>query len=150
MYRYKTQQWLNTDIRGAWNFFSSPNNLALITPKEMDFKICLNPNDKSIYNGMNIHYRLKPLLGLPVNWTTEIIDVKEEERFTDVQKKGPYKKWEHTHYFKQEKNGILMTDEIKYELPLGILGRIMHFILIRKKIRAIFEYRREIVNQLFT
>lgn len=149
MYRFRTEHRIKTDLREAWKSFSSPHNLALITPKEMDFRICLGPNDRHIYDGMHIHYRLKPLLNLPVNWTTEIVNVKEGECFTDVQRQGPYKKWEHTHSFKATDDGVLMTDEIQYELPFGIFGRLAHWLVVRQKIKAIFNYRRQIINQLF-
>lgn len=150
IYYYKTRQFLSTDINTAWDFFSSAKNLAIITPPELDFKILTDLDDKDIYEGMLIEYTVKPLFGIPLHWQTEIWKIKKPEMFTDKQVKGPYKIWEHTHIFIQKENGILMKDELKYQLPFGILGQITNSLLVRKKIERIFNYRKEILNKIFT
>jgi ligand-binding SRPBCC domain-containing protein len=149
MYQYKTQQWLPVTIKQAWDFFSSPKNLSRITPPELDFKV-LTPNlDNTIYNGMLIDYSVKPIFGISMNWTTEIINVSKQEYFTDKQLKGPYRIWKHTHYFEEENGGIMMTDEVNYQLPFGIIGSLLHRLLIRSKIESIFEYRRTTLTKIF-
>lgn len=150
IYYYKTRQFLSTDINTAWDFFSSAKNLAIITPPELDFKILTDLDDKDIYEGMLIEYTVKPLFGIPLHWQTEIWKIKKPEMFTDKQVKGPYKIWEHTHIFIQKENGILMKDEVKYQLPFGIVGQITNSLLVRKKIERIFNYRKEILNKIFT
>lgn len=150
MPQYKTSQWLPINRKDAWNFFSSPKNLAIITPPEMDFKIISDITEDDIYEGMIIDYTVKPLLGIPVKWKTEINSVKKEKLFTDRQLKGPYKLWEHTHYFTEKDGGVLMTDEVNYILPFGFLGHIAHKLLVRKKIENIFNFRKETLNKLFS
>jgi ligand-binding SRPBCC domain-containing protein len=98
---------------------------------------------------MLIDYTVKPLFGIPLHWQTEIFRVKKPEMFSDRQLKGPYKIWEHTHTFILKDKGVLMKDEVKYELPFGVLGKIAHSILVRKKIENIFKYRKEILNKIF-
>lgn len=148
-YFYQTEQFLPIDINTAWDFFSSPKNLATLTPPELEFKILTQLKDKEFYKGMLIDYRLKPLLGIPVNWQTEIIEVDQPKKFIDKQLKGPYKIWEHTHIFIQQDNGILMKDHLKYALPFGIIGKMAHFLLIKKKIENIFIYRKKILKEIF-
>ena len=146
---FKTEQFLNIDIHTAWIFFSSAKNLALITPPEMAFKILTTLDDKEIYEGMLIDYTVKPLLGIPVRWQTEICKVERPLFFTDRQVKGPYKFWEHTHTYIERDNGVLMQDEIKYQLPFGVIGNIFHSLVVRKKIEEIFKFRTKVLTKIF-
>lgn len=149
MFQYKTEQFLPIDIEEAWQFFSSPKNLATITPADLDFKILSNLKDEEIYEGMKIDYVVKPLLKIPMHWQTEIIKVSRGKFFTDRQLKGPYKIWEHTHIFKNLADGVLMQDIINYQLPFGIIGNIAHSLLVKKKIENIFSYRRNVLEKIF-
>lgn len=149
IYYYKTKQFLPTDIDTAWNFFSSAKNLARITPPELDFNILTQLDNKDIYQGMLIDYTVRPLFGIPLHWQTEIWKIKKPEMFTDKQLKGPYKIWEHTHRFVQKGTGVLMQDEVKYQLPFGIIGKMAHSLIVRKKIERIFNYRKEVLNKIF-
>jgi ligand-binding SRPBCC domain-containing protein len=145
---YKTQQ-LHCDISTAWQFFSSPHNLARITPKDMNFVVKSNLSDENIYEGMTIAYTVSPLLGIPVKWLTKITQVEDLKSFTDFQQQGPYKSWNHFHEFIPNEDGVLIKDTVDYELPFGIIGTIFHFLLVRKKLEHIFDYRYQVLNQLF-
>ena len=144
------EQLLPVNIETAWAFFSSPNNLALITPPEMGF-ITLTPmaDGAEIYTGMLIDYTVKPLFGISLRWQTEIMSVQKPHSFTDKQLKGPYRLWEHTHTFTQTDKGVLMKDEVKYQLPFGLLGGLAHALLVRKKLQALFRYRKAAIERIF-
>ena len=150
MHLFKTQQFLPITIEEAWNFFSTPKNLAKITPPEMDFKIISPLPEGDIYNGMKINYSVKPLMGIPVKWVTMLKDITVGHRFTDIQIKGPYEIWEHTHIFTPVKNGVHMEDIVKYKVPFGFIGRILNSLFIKNKITTIFNYRKNILEKLFT
>jgi ligand-binding SRPBCC domain-containing protein len=149
MHKYIAQQWLPVSVEHAWDFFSSPHNLGRITPPEMDFKVLTGNLGVSIHNGMLIDYSVKPILGIATSWRTEIISVMEQKSFTDKQVKGPYKFWEHSHRFEERNGGVMMTDEVIYQLPFGSLGLLFHWLYIRSKIESIFEYRKKILNTIF-
>ena len=149
MHKYITEQFLPISIGEAWDFFSSPKNLALITPPELDFKILSKVEKTGIFEGQQINYTVKPLFGIPLKWKTEIGKTSMHRFFTDKQLKGPYKVWEHTHTFAVQDNGVLMKDEILYKLPLGFIGKLMNKLFVRKKIENIFEYRRKTLNKIF-
>ena len=146
MYQLKRTQFIKTDLKTAWDFFSSPGNLKKITPDYMGFDVKTELPEK-MYEGLMIEYTVKPLLGIPMNWITEIKTVKELEFFVDEQRKGPYKIWHHEHHFKEKNGGVEMTDIVSYELPLGILGRIMHPFVVQKKLEEIFDFRFKAVEQ---
>jgi ligand-binding SRPBCC domain-containing protein len=133
----------------AWSFFSSAKNLALITPPEMEFKILTKLDDKEIYEGLLIDYTVKPVFGIPLNWQTEIFKVDKPHSFADRQLKGPYKIWEHTHTFIQKENGTLMIDELKYQIPLGILGQLAHTVFVKEKVAEIFKFRENALEKIF-
>ena len=148
MYQLKTKQFVKTDMATCWDFFSDPKNLSKITPQSMGFIVRTELPDK-MYEGLMIEYTVSPMLGIPMNWITEIKTVKNYSFFVDEQRKGPYRIWHHEHHFKEVDGGVEMTDIVSYELPLGFLGRLMHPILVKNKLKEIFDYRRQKVDELF-
>lgn len=149
IHQLKRTQQLNCDTASAWSFFSSPHNLSKITPKDMGFVVLSDVPDEDIYVGMIIDYSVSPLLGIPLIWQTKIIQVDHEKSFTDFQKKGPYTLWSHHHEFFPNQDGLLMTDTVNYELPFGIIGTLVHHLFIKKKLDDIFNYRYQVLEQLF-
>ncbi len=149
MYILERTQQLNCTISEAWRFFSSPHNLAAITPREMNFVVVSKLNDGEIYEGMIIDYKVSPLFNRPLRWRTVITHVNAPNSFIDFQQKGPYRYWEHFHEFTANETGVLMKDRVRYQLPLGILGRLMHSWVVRKKLHHIFDYRYKVLEQLF-
>ena len=148
-YYLNEEQFLKVTIDKAWDFFSSAENLSVITPPELGFKIFSDVKGKEISEGMVIEYKVSPLFKIPLHWKTEISKVNKPHSFTDRQAKGPYKLWEHTHTFIEKENGILMKDSVKYGLPFGVFGQLAHALIVKKKLAHIFNYRKQILNQIF-
>ena len=149
VFNYNTEQLLPVTIEKAWDFFSTPKNLVLITPANLDFRILTKLDDGEIYPGMIINYTLRPLFGIPVRWRTEICEVNKPFSFTDRQVTGPYKTWIHRHQFIEKENGVLMKDDVSYELPLGLFGN-LGYMLVRKRVEKIFAYRCEMLQRIFS
>ena len=148
IYKIETVQHLNTTIEECWNFFSSPRNLERITPDTMGFEI-QDYDNKQMYPGQVITYTLKPLLGIKISWMTIITTSKKNEYFVDEQRFGPYALWHHKHFFEATATGVKMTDVVHYALPLGFLGRIMNTLMVKEKIKTIFAYRYNKIEELF-
>lgn len=148
IYKIETVQHLNTSIEECWAFFSSPRNLQKITPEDMGFQIT-DYDGKSVYAGQVIQYKVSPLLGLKLSWMTVITSVKENHYFIDEQRFGPYALWHHKHFFEPTENGVKMTDVVHYALPLGFLGRIMNSLVVKNKLKEIFDYRVVKVDEIF-
>lgn len=142
-------QTLPITLEQAWAFFSSPRNLARITPPDMGFVIHEPFDERPTHSGQRITYTVRPLFGFPMGWVTRIEEVNAPHRFVDTQEKGPYKLWHHTHTFTVVENGVLMHDRVEYELPLGPLGELAHLILVKGKLKAIFEFRRTALERIF-
>lgn len=148
-YQLNKSQQLNCDIETAWEFFSSPHNLARITPDYMGFIVTSDLKGEKMYEGMEIDYKVTPILGIPMKWKTEITEVDPYKSFTDFQKKGPYKLWNHQHEFIENEDGVLMKDMLTYEMPYGFLGKIAHGLVVKKKLKGIFDYRYEVLEKMF-
>lgn len=149
-YTLNFEQKVPISLQQAWDFFSSPLNLAKITPKSMNFVITseYTPETK-MYEGMLISYKVAPLLGIKMDWMTEITYVKEGEYFIDDQRFGPFALWHHEHHFKAIEGGVLMTDKLTYAVPFGILGRIANALIVAKQTQDIFNYRVKAVEEMF-
>ena len=148
VYSKETVQHVNASVEECWAFFSSPRNLQKITPKDMGFQIT-DFDNKPMYAGQIIQYKVSPLLGLKLSWTTVITYVKENSYFVDEQRFGPYALWHHKHFFEATENGTKMTDLVHYALPLGFLGRIMNTLVVKNKLKEIFDYRCVKVDEMF-
>jgi ligand-binding SRPBCC domain-containing protein len=148
MYQLKRKQFVKTDLKTCWDFFSSPQNLKRITPPYMGFNIKFDLPEK-MYEGLMIEYSVKPVLGIPMTWITEIKTVKDNLFFVDEQRRGPYKIWHHEHHFKEVEGGVEMTDIVSYELPLGIFGKFAHALFVKKQLEEIFNFRIKMVDEIF-
>ncbi|MCF7805409.1 MAG: SRPBCC family protein [Candidatus Marinimicrobia bacterium] len=132
----------------AWDFFSDPANLEEITPPWLKFSI-QSHDEGEMYPGMLIRYKVTALFGIPMNWITEITQVREGEYFIDEQRFGPYRFWYHQHHFSEVENGTKIRDILHYGLPFGIIGRIVHAVKVKGQLREIFEYRHRILRERF-
>lgn len=148
IYSFKRSQKLNIDINTAWDFFSSPANLQEITPKEMSFEV-ISELPEVMAPGLIISYYVRPILGIKLNWITEITYLKELEYFVDEQRFGPYKFWHHRHTFKSVDGGVVMEDLIHWGLPFGMLGRIFGAAVVKNKLNSIFDYREKVLDNKF-
>ena len=149
-YQIKTQQTIPITLAEAWDFFSSPLNLAKITPNDMKFVVTSDyAADAKIYAGMIITYKISPLLGIKLNWMTEITHVKEGEYFVDEERFGPFALWHHEHHFKTTNGGVMMTDVLHYAIPFGAIGRFANAVFVGKQIERIFAYREKAIRELF-
>ena len=148
IYTLKVKQKLPLNLSEAWRFFSVPKNLERITPKDMGFIITSEVDNES-YVGQIITYKIGLLPLVKTNWVTEITHLQQGKYFVDEQRFGPYKMWHHEHIFESVDEGTLMTDKVSYKLPFGFLGHLLHGLFIRKKLQRIFQFRSEILNQMF-
>lgn len=149
-YQFSRQQIIQSTIEDVWDFISSPKNLKLITPDYLGFDIISSNLPDKMYQGLIIHYKVSPILGIKLNWLTEITHIKACEYFVDEQRLGPYKFWHHQHYFTPTHEGVLMKDIVTYAPPYGLIGKFLNGIIIDKKLKEIFDYRRIRIEQQFS
>lgn len=149
VYKLYRKQFLAIGLQEAWDFFSSPKNLAKITPSKMNFRILEISGKEKMHEGQVIKYKIKALPFLSVYWVTEIMDVQEPFSFIDDQRTGPFKLWRHLHTFKEVEGGVEMTDEVSYAIPFGPLGLLVHWLFVGREVNGIFNHRFETLQKQF-
>lgn len=145
----RTVQYLPVSLDTAWSFFSDPANLQSITPEGMGFRIISRYHGPVMYPGQVIEYTVRPIAGIPFYWMTEITQVRDRSYFIDEQRFGPYSLWHHQHHFREVPGGVEMTDIVHYRIPLGWLGRLANRLFVRSRLRAIFQFRFQKVEERF-
>lgn len=148
MYRLTNTQKLPISLDEAWEFLSNPTQLENITTDELSFQKLHDIPDK-MYEGMLMQLRLKPFLGIPIDWLTEITHIKEKEYFIDEQRVGPFRFWHHEHRVLPIEGGVEIQDTVHYVMPFSIFGRFVHWLFLRKQVENIFIYREETMEKVF-
>jgi ligand-binding SRPBCC domain-containing protein len=129
----------------AWAFFSNAANLPAITPPWLGFVI-RTPESVIIQKDAIFDYTIR-VIGIPMKWKTKILDWQPPTRFVDLQIKGPYALWHHEHRFTPlESGGIRCFDRVIYQLPLGLIGRLMHAVMVKRQLIEVFRYRRSVIG----
>lgn len=142
----RRNQWVPHPIDRVFSFFATPENLEDLTPSFLRFRITRAP--RKMEPGARIDYKLR-IHGLPVRWRTIIEEWDPPHQFVDVQAKGPYKLWHHTHRFSSQNGGTAIEDIVHYQLPFGWLGAAAHRLVVSRDVDEIFEYRQKRIRELF-
>lgn len=127
--------------------FSQAENLETLTPDWLRFKI-LDVTPTPIRRGTLIRYHLR-VHGIPLRWTSEIVEWEPPHRFVDLQLRGPYKLWRHEHRFEAIDGGTRITDTVNLALPLSVIGDLAFKMMVRSDVEKIFAFRRDKIEMLF-
>lgn len=128
-------------------FFGDASNLDALTPPWLRFRI-VTPLPIEMRCDTRIEYQLR-LAGVPLRWRTRIAKWDPPHGFVDVQERGPYALWEHSHHFRACAEGVWMADVVRYALPFAALGAVAHALAIRAALAAIFDYRFARIREQF-
>ena len=133
---FETELWLPVPREKVFPFFADARNLEILTPPWLNFKV-LTAGEIEMRVGAVFDYQLR-IHGLPVRWRTEITGWDPPYSFTDEQRRGPYRRWSHTHTFSEKDGGTLCRDEVIYAVPGGAL---VNWFFVRHDVKKIFAYR---------
>ena len=144
----RREQRLDAPPETVFPFFADPRNLEAITPPLLRFRL-LTPNPISMGIGTFLQYALR-IHGVPVRWDTLIQEWDPPSRFVDVQVRGPYRLWHHTHAVQPLDGGsaTLMRDTVRYAVPFGFVGEVVRRAVVARDVAAIFAFRAERVPGL--
>jgi ligand-binding SRPBCC domain-containing protein len=140
------RQVVPVSLAEAFAFFADPWNLEAITPPWLGFRIVEAP--QRLEQGSLLRYRLR-LFGLPIRWSSEIVDWRPPRTFTDLQVSGPYPLWEHTHRLSPVAGGTEIFDLVRYRLHGGPLAPLIQRLAVGRRLDEIFEYRATRMRELF-
>jgi len=139
----RAETWVAASRNIVFPFFADAANLQVLTPPWLHFSI-LTPSPIAMDEGTRIAYRIR-VHGIPIRWQSVISSWRPPELFVDEQRKGPYRRWVHTHRFLEERGGTRLIDEVRYEL----FAEWLIAPLITRDLQTIFTYRHHTLHRLF-
>ena len=167
--RFESEQWVAAPVERVFAFFSDPHNLPRIMPPGLGTKLVklnLVPPRLPITPAsaqwqrmagagteMTVAFCVIPYVPIHERWIVRITEFSLNEYFHDVQKQGPFRRWEHTHSFEAKtqagREGTLIHDEIDYEVGFGLVGRALESGLFQRMFHSTFEYRKRALESIF-
>lgn len=147
MYIIEREQIINKKLEDIFPFFTEAENLAIITPSWLKFKI-RSKSTKYMQLGSEFNYTIK-FFGLPMFWKTKITKYEPTYLFVDEQLRGPYKKWIHEHSYTDKGDKTIIHDKVEYDLYGGIFKSVIHQLFVKRSVQKIFEYRKTILGEYF-
>ena len=150
VYQFIHKQWIPAGLEQAWEFFSSPKNLSVITPPDLRMVIVDQGQiRKFLFEGQILQYRIQVVPFWTERWVSEITHVEAPVYFVDEQRSGPYSMWHHQHHFQSDSDGVQMIDVVTYAVPFGWFGRIANHLFVQPRLSRIFEYRHAVLERIF-
>jgi ligand-binding SRPBCC domain-containing protein len=141
---FETELWLPVAREKVFPFFANARNLEILTPPWLNFHV-ITPGEIPMRVGALIDYQIR-IHGFPVRWRTEITAWNPPFNFADEQRRGPYRRWTHTHTFVEKDGGTLCRDHVIYAVPGGAL---VNYLFVRRDVQKIFAYRTEALKKRF-
>jgi uncharacterized protein YbjT (DUF2867 family)/ligand-binding SRPBCC domain-containing protein len=146
-HRLVASQLIARPIEEVFAFFSTSANLGRITPPSMGFELL--GADGELRDDLEVSWRIRPMLGIRLTWTARIAAAHAPTGFVDIQVRGPYRRWEHTHRFEAVAGGTIVHDEIVYVLPFGPIGDLVNRVAVRGRLARIFRHRAQTLRTIF-
>lgn len=154
----ESEQWVSAPLERVFRFFAEPHNLSVISPPSSGARLKnlrLVAPDLPGVDGFErmagagseivISFRLLPYFPLRGSWTARIIEFAWLNHFRDVQVRGPFEMFDHTHSFQEERRdgklGTIVHDRVLYEVGVGPLGVIANALVVRSMLKQMFVYR---------
>lgn len=146
MHKIESSFEIDFPLAEVWEFFSNPANLEKLTPSDMAMKPA-GDLPKKMYEGLVVSYKVKPLAGITLTWSSLISTVVEKEYFIDQQVQGPFSYWHHEHHFKETARGTLLTDILHYRVPGAIFGKLFNKLIVKHKLEKLFNQRQALTEK---
>lgn len=125
-------------------FHELPDALGRLTPPWESARVVRAAPDLRVGAEAVVETRIFGVM--PVQWVARHTAYDPPRMFEDVQVKGPFRRWRHRHYVEPHGEGALLRDEIEYEPPFGLLGRLAAPALIVGRLRKLFDHRHEVTR----
>jgi len=143
--RFVKQSVIRASPRLVFEFHEQPDVLSLLTPRSENARVIQSAKISEVGTQAIIEARI--LGPIKTRWIAEHTIYDPPRLFEDIQVKGPFRCWRHRHIVEPYFDGAILRDEIDYEPPLGLLGRLVAPILIQKRLEKLFDYRHEVTRK---
>ena len=168
--RFEAEQWIAAPLPRVFAFFADPHNLPRIMPPSQGARMLklnlVGPRflageaptgvERMAGVGTEITFKFRALPHVPLHekWTALITEFSLNQSFRDVQKQGPFRRWEHTHSFAAKtvngREGTLIHDVVEYEVGFGVIGTLLEKAIFQRMLRSTFEYRKRAVEKILS
>ncbi len=145
MQRYVSEVWIAVEPERVFGFHTEPANLRRITPPGVKVEVAFQD---PMAPGARVVLRVRPLPLVTQLWEMQFDVYEPPHRMRDVQVRGPFRSWRQMRTFRAERGGTLLVDEVEYELPFGVLGRLANALFVNRQIRGMFAYRQKRTKEL--
>jgi ligand-binding SRPBCC domain-containing protein len=153
---FETSQFVAVEVERAFRFFADPQNLPRISPPQSGARLvrldlvspAKHPGLAGAGSEIEISVRLFPPLPFRGRWLARIVDFEYGSYFRDLQVRGPFQRWDHTHSFEASGSGTLISDTVEYEVGRGKIGDIANAMFIRRALQEMFDYRQRAADRL--
>jgi len=79
--------------------------------------------------------------GIPFTLTSRVIELDEPHRFVDEQVRGPFRSFRHEHLFRSQDGATVMTDRLRFDAPVGVVGTVAERVVLGRYLRQLIEQR---------
>jgi hypothetical protein len=136
---------IDAPARAVFAFHEAPDAFARLTPPWENVRVVRGGGSIAIGTRVLIQVALGPV---PLVWEAEHTQYEKDRVFVDVQRGGPFRRWEHTHRFEDLPGGrSRLIDHIECEFPLGALGRLVGGPMVRRRLERLFEFRHRVTRE---
>ena len=142
--RFKKESVIRASAERVFAFHEAPDAFERLQPPWQETEIVHPPASLEVGTRVVLRVKVGPF------WQTMVAEHVEYEpgrMFADRLVKGPFSKWIHRHIVTPRgEDECVLTDDIEYELPLGVLGRVFGGRFARKNLERLFEYRHQVTR----
>ncbi len=85
-------------------------------------------------------------LGVRFRMTSRIVEFERPVRFVDSQLRGPFRRLRHEHRFVPTPAGCDMFDDIEFEAPFGLLGRVVERLILGRYMEKLIDQRNRVLR----
>ncbi|MFW6059576.1 MAG: TIGR01777 family oxidoreductase [Phycisphaeraceae bacterium] len=130
---------LDAPARAVFDWHTRPGAFERLLPPWERVRVVRRRG--GIADGGQVTVRVR-IAGLPVTWVVEHREYVEGEQFADVQVKGPFAEWKHTHRVEPAgESASELIDTVEYRLPFGPVGDVLGRRFAQRKLERMFAYR---------
>ncbi len=148
MIAFQRSTYLPTDRESAFDA-SLDVDLHLESFEDAGESIVGGVQSGSMGLGDDVTWRAKHF-GIWWTMTSTITAFERPSMFVDEQRRGPFKRFHHTHTFEVSGEGTMMHDAVEFEAPLGPLGRIAERVALARYLPKLIDLRNAQLVSHFT
>ncbi len=124
----------------VWDWHLRPGALERLLPPWSGVEVAHRHG--SVGTGGRVELRV-PAFGRNFTWVARHEIVEPGIAFADIQEKGPFLSWRHTHRVRPDGAGCILEDQVEFAPPWGALGRAAMGSRVERELDALVAWRQQ-------